>query len=64
MRQSQAAFLYPGKDFNARVIMKLIYQIMPGAQWLELLCQHVPDQDEYLVRYDGWYSNRSRDMRR
>ena len=37
---------------------------MPGAQWLELLLQHVPDKGEHLVRYYGWYSNRSRGMRK
>ncbi len=36
---------------------------MPGAQWLELLLQHVPDRYEHLVRYVGWYSNRSRGER-
>ena len=40
------------------------YQIMPSAQWLELLLQHVPDQGEHLVRYYGWYSNRSRGVRK
>ncbi len=37
---------------------------MPGAQWLELLLQHVPDKGEHLVRYYGWYSNRSRGIRK
>ncbi len=37
---------------------------MPGAQWLKLLLQHVPDKGEHLVRYYGWYSNRSRGMRK
>lgn len=36
---------------------------MPGAQWLELLCRHIPDRYEHLVRYVGWYSNRSRGER-
>ncbi len=36
------------------------FQIMPGAAWLKLLLQHVPDRGEHLVRYYGWYSNRSR----
>ncbi len=31
--------------------LKRNYQIMPGAQWLELLLQHVPDKGEHLVRY-------------
>ncbi len=37
---------------------------LPGAQWLELLLQHVPDKGEHLVRYYGWYSNRSRGIRK
>ena len=24
---------------------------MPGAQWLELLCRHIPDRYEHLVRF-------------
>ncbi len=44
--------------------LKRNYQIMPGAQWLELLLQHVPDKGEHLVRYYGWYSNRSRGIRK
>jgi len=36
---------------------------MPGAQWLELLCRHIPDRFEHLVRYVGWYSNRVRARR-
>ena len=36
---------------------------MPGAEWLELLCRHIPDRYEHLVRYVGWYSNRARGER-
>ena len=36
---------------------------MPGAEWLELLCKHIPDRYEHLVRYVGWYSNRARGER-
>ena len=43
--------------------LKRNVQVMPGAQWLELLCKHIPDRDEHLVRYAGWYSNRSRGRR-
>jgi hypothetical protein len=32
------------------------FQVMPGAEWLALLCKHVPDRYEHLVRYVGWYS--------
>ena len=36
---------------------------MPGAEWLELLCKHIPDRYKHLVRYVGWYSNRARGER-
>ena len=40
--------------------LKRNFQVMPGAAWLELLCKHIPDRYEHLVRYVGWYSNRAR----
>ncbi len=40
--------------------LKRNYQLMPGAQWLEMLCRHVPDRFEHLVWYVGWYSTRCR----
>ncbi len=40
--------------------LKRNFQVMPGAEWLELLCRHIPDRYEHLVRYVGWYSNRAR----
>ena len=43
--------------------LKRNFQVMPGAQWLELLCKHIPDRHEHLVRYVGWYSNRARRTR-
>ena len=33
-------------------------------RWLAQLCAHIPDRFEHLVRYAGWYSNRSRGKRR
>ena len=44
--------------------LKRNFQIMPGADWLAQLCAHIPDRFEHLVRYVGWYSNRSRGKRR
>jgi len=44
--------------------LKRNFQVMPGAQWLELLCKHIPDRYEQLVRYVGWYSSRSRGARK
>ena len=43
--------------------LKRNFQLMPGAQWLEMLCLHVPDRFEHLVRYVGWYSTRCRGER-
>ncbi len=43
--------------------LKRNFQVMPGAEWLELLCKHIPDRHEPLVRYVGWYSNRARGER-
>src|ERR1700694_2565996 len=43
--------------------LKRTFQVMPGAEWLELLCRHIPDRYEHLVRYVGWYSNRARGER-
>ncbi|MDH4191454.1 MAG: transposase [Betaproteobacteria bacterium] len=43
--------------------LKRNFQVMSGAQWLELLCRHIPDRFEHLVRYVGWYSTRVRGER-
>ena len=43
--------------------LKRNFQLMPGAQWLELLCRHIPDRFEHLVRSVGWYSTRCRGER-
>ena len=48
---------------KTHVGLKRNFQVMPGAQWLELLCKHIPDRHEHLVRYVGWYSNRARGER-
>lgn len=33
--------------------LKRNFQVVPGAEWLELLCKHIPDRYEQLVRYCG-----------
>jgi len=40
--------------------LKRNFQVMPGAKWLQLLIQHIPDKHEHLVRYYGAYSSRYR----
>jgi hypothetical protein len=44
--------------------LKRNFQVMYGSDWLVQLCAHIPDRFEHLVRYAGWYSNRSRGKRR
>jgi hypothetical protein len=44
--------------------LKRNFQVMPGVQWLELLCKHVPDRHEHMVRYYGFYSSRTRGTER
>ena len=39
--------------------LKRNYQLMPALKWLRLLMNHIPDKYEHLVRYYGYYSNRS-----
>jgi hypothetical protein len=43
--------------------LKRNFQLMPGAESLELLCRPIPDRYEHLVRYVGCYSNRARGER-
>ena len=43
--------------------LKRNFQLIPGAQWLEMLCRHIPDRFEHLVQYVGWYSTRCRGER-
>jgi hypothetical protein len=44
--------------------LKRNYQLMPAIKWLRLLMNHLPDKYEHLLRYYGYYSNRSRGARR
>jgi hypothetical protein len=55
-------------EASARVIyrtrmhatLKRNFQVLPGAKWLQLLIQHIPDKNEHTVRYYGAYSSRYR----
>ena len=60
-KEKQGVVVYRSK---LHATLKRNFQIMPGAAWLKLLLQHVPDRGEHLVRYYGWYSNRSRGERK
>ena len=60
-KEKQGVVVYRSK---LHATLKRNFQIMPGAAWLKLLLQHVPDRGEHLVRYYDWYSNRSRGERK
>jgi hypothetical protein len=44
--------------------LKRNFQVMPGADWPALLCKHIPDRHEHMVRYYGRYSSRTRGAER
>ena len=50
--------------FALAATLKRNYQLMPALKWLRMLMNHIPDKYEHLVRYYGYYSNRSRGARR
>jgi len=60
-KAEQGVIVYRSK---LHATLKRNFQILSGAKWLEMPLQHVPDRDEHLVRYYGWYSNRGRGMRK
>ena len=40
------------------------YQVLPPLDFLAEFTQHIPPKGSHLVRYYGWYSNKSRGMRK
>jgi len=40
------------------------FQILSPLDFLAEFTQHIPPQGSHLVRYDGWYSNKARGMRK
>ena len=40
------------------------YQILPPLDFLAESTQHIPAKGSHLIRYYGWYSNKSRGMRK
>jgi len=40
------------------------YQILPPLDFLAEFTQHIPAKGSHLIRYYGWYSNKSRGMRK
>ena len=38
--------------------------IFDALEWLAAICSHVPNKGEQMVRYYGYYSNKSRGLRK
>ena len=52
-----ARVIYKGKNSNVR-------ESFTALDWLARLVTHIPNKGEQLVRYYGYYSNKSRGMRK
>ena len=53
----RAKVIYESKDGN-------IQKTFDALDWLALLTTHIPARGEQMVRYYGYYSNKSRGMRK
>ncbi|MFH2064711.1 MAG: transposase [Pseudomonadota bacterium] len=69
---SQERMNYITADQTADGIVRVIYQsknkkssqTFQALDWLAQLTTHIPDKREYTVRYYGYYSNKSRGLRK
>ena len=52
-----AKVIYESKDGNTK-------ETFDALDWLALLTTHIPNRGEQMVRYYGYYSNKSRGMRK
>ncbi|MFH1562356.1 MAG: transposase, partial [Nitrospirota bacterium] len=43
--------------------IKRNFEVFSPLEWLAALCMHIPDKGQHLIRYYGYYSNKSRGMR-
>lgn len=57
------SFPDPGAD-GLQAGTKRDYQILSPLDFLAEFTQHIPAQGSHLIRYYGWYSNKSRGMRK
>ncbi len=63
---------YIAADESANGVAKVIYESKDGKtsktfdalDWLAQLVSHIPDKGEQMVRYYGFYSNKSRGLRK
>ena len=69
---SQERLVYVPVDESSDGIAKVVYsskdgknrEIFNAVDWLARLVTHIPNKYEQTVRYYGWYSNKSRGMRK
>ena len=52
-----------GQEMNLRPGMRRNYQVFDPLDFLAAVTQHIPNKGDHLLRYYGWYSNKSRGMR-
>ena len=53
----QSKVIYQSKDGKEE-------KVFDALEWLALMCSHVPNKGEHMVRYYGYYSNVSRGKRK
>ena len=69
---SQERMTYIAADQSADSVAKVIYQSKDGTStktfealdWLAQLVTHIPSKGEQMIRYYGFYSNKSRGLRK
>ena len=62
-KQACRAFPDPKGD-GTRAGVKRNFQILPPLDFLAEFTQHIPTKSSHLIRYYGWYSNKSRGLRK
>ena len=62
-KQACRAFPDPKGD-ETQAGVKRNFQILPPLDFLAEFTQHIPAKGSHLIRYYGWYSNKSRGMRK
>ncbi|MEO2048784.1 MAG: transposase [Pirellulales bacterium] len=63
--EKQACRVFPDpKGDGTQAGVKRNFQILPPLDFLAEFTQHIPPKGSHLIRYYGWYSNKSRGMRK
>ena len=63
--EKQACRVFPDPQADGLASgVKRNFQILPPLDFLAEFTQHIPAKGSHLIRYYGWYSNKSRGMRK